>query len=271
MSRSLSFELIVAQVRVSAPLLRIKTRADYPAEQLAPTVPAKSLRPALEAYAAIDQMPPPPPVEVAGRHELVFRLTPQVAGSVWRMATLVNLIDNAVFGTDDPDRSNLVESVTFEAETPGFETVDELHAALEERKEQCRQEMTLVLPIGFETHPDIGREWPADGIEWLFSLNLALSRDLSDAEQSEAHQLLDGIDSMLAWTAFETRKSPIEILQAAIVPYPSELTVQSDVVHYSLEMPPSGIALPLVMMKDVLSNRFSAKISSWDIGIEEGW
>jgi hypothetical protein len=271
MSRSLSFGLTFAREGGSGPVIRLRTRPDHSAAEMAPDVPASSVLPALAVFAAIDGTPSPAPAEPIDGSNFIFRLSSAVASSPWRAAMLLNLIDNAVFGSDDPASSSLIESVTFESDDLALHTLETLQAALDARKEEARGIMTGILPPDFETHPDLGREWPADGIEWFFKVEMKTETRLTQAQQDDCRVLVKHVDSMLAWTAFETDKSPAEVLEAGIVPYPVEVTVSASSLTYQLEMPPSGTAMPLVMMRDILEKRWSAKVSAWTIEIAEGW
>lgn len=271
MSRAFSFDLAFQRQPLSGPALRVTTKPEHSAAQLAPDVPAGSILPGLAVFSAIDGTSVPGPAEVLGERELVFRLPPLTGGTPWRVAVLVNLIDNAVFGSDDPAISQLIESVTIESDGLAGATAETLFRALEARKEEARQEMTATLPAEFVTHPDLGREWPADGTEWMFEIQAFPEKPLSDAQQTECRELIEQIDALLAWTAFETEKSPAEILASGSVPYPVEIEVTADTLTYQLEMPPSGIALPLVLLREAVEKRFSTKVVKWNVGISEGW
>lgn len=271
MSRAFSFDLSFKHQSQSGPALRVTVKPEHRAADLALEIPAGSLLPALTVFSAIDGTPARGPAEALGERELVFLLPPAIGGTPWRVAMLVNLIDNAVFGSGDPATSQLIESVTVESDSLASETVDSLLHALEVRKEEARREMTAILPVDFVTHPDLGHEWPADGTEWIFDIQTMTEKPLTDMQQAECRELLEQIDALLAWTAFETENSPSQVLASGIVPYPVEIEVAADFFTYRLEMPPSGVALPLVLLRDAFEKRFSTKLVRWNVAISEGW
>jgi hypothetical protein len=269
MSRSLSFALRMENQTGAGPAIRLRTNPGYSAAELAPHVPAGSLQPAFAVFSAVDKSPVAGLVKVINDREFIFPLPAPVASSAWRMAILINLIDNAVFGSEDPGASTLIESVTIESDALAGLSLEALQSALEAKKEEARQEITGLLPPDYKENPDIGREWPADGSDWFFNIELQLDKTIEDTE--DCRERLQQVDDMIAWTGFETEKTPIEYLQNGLVPYPAEVSVSETAVAYNAEMPPAATGLPLILMRDILGSHFGSKVIAWKMEISEGW
>jgi hypothetical protein len=269
MSRSLSFPLKIGKQTGDKCVIRLRTNPGYSAADLAPDVPAGSLQPAFAVFAAIDKSPSAGPAKVINDREFSFPLPEMIASSPWRMAVIINLIDNAVFGLENPGVSTLIESVTVENDALAVAEFDAFQAALQTQMENARQEITKLLPPDYKEDVDIGREWPADGSDWFFNIELELDKPVENAEA--CRELLQQVDDMIAWTGFETQKTPIEYLQNGLVPYPAEVKVSGTSATYSAEMPPVGTGLPLILMRDVLENQFGAKVKNWKMDISQGW
>jgi hypothetical protein len=269
MSRLLSFQLRMEKQSGGAANLRLRTKSGLAAASLAPEVPAGSIQSAFAVFAAIDKVPAPGPAVVVSEREFLFSLPPSIAGSPWRVALILNLIDNAVFSSETPGESSLIETVTVESDALAGLEFGVLQADLETRKEEARQEITSLLPPNFTADVDLGREWPADGSSWFFDIRMQTERAIDQA--SACRDMLLRVDDMIAWTAFETEKSPAEYLESGLVPYPCEVAVSGSTASYSAEMPPVGTGLPLVLMRDILENHYAAKVKSWTLLVSQGW
>lgn len=269
--RQLGFETAVAVQSSKGPGLRIDLKPGYEAAELLETVPAGSLKPALALFASIDGTGISARPSASGRHQLFFPLSEQIAAKGWRIAMLLNLVDNAAFDNDEGSVSKIVQRVTVESDALAGRSWADIAGELNARKEEARKAMTEALPAGYEVHPDLGREWPADGREWMFKIRLHPERPLTADEIARSRSLVESIDSLMAWTAFETEQTPYEILDSGFVPYPVEVIADADTVGIELEMPPSGMALPAVLMEEALSAVSGAKPRGWDIDIEEAW
>ncbi|GGB11701.1 hypothetical protein GCM10011491_44490 [Brucella endophytica] len=269
--RQLGFETVFTAQSPKGPGLRIDLKAAYEAAKLLDTVPDGSLKPALALFAAINKTAGPARPSASGPRQLFFSLSEPVASKGWRIAMLLNLVDNATFDNDGGPVSEIVQRVTVESDALAGRNWADIAGELDARKNEARKTMTEVLPPDYEVHEDLGRQWPADGREWMFKIRLHPARPLTTDEITRSRSLVESIDSLMAWTAFETEKTPYEILSSGVVPYPVEVIAEADTVGIELEMPPSGMALPAVLMEEAVSAVSGSKPRSWDIDIEEGW
>ncbi|WP_117190269.1 hypothetical protein [Rhizobium terrae] len=270
MSRELHFPVEIRS-NSGKPRLRVSIAPDYSAaDMFRSAIPADTVLPALDIFAAISgEVPARGGVTTSGS-EIVFDLPSHVAADAWKVAVLVNLIDYATAADGDME-TRLVDKVTVEASALGSIDFPALQAALEARKEAAREEMTARLPADMEVHPDLGRIWPADAVEFFIKVVMKFSRTLQEAEKASVHASLESLDSLVAWSGFETERNPEQWLENSWVPYPVEIAVEAATAEYSVEMAPSDISLVFVLFREALEKSLDVDIAAWDFEFREGF
>lgn len=270
MSRELHFPVEI-KADGGKPVMRVSIAPDYSAaDMFSSAIPAGTVRPAIEIFsAAAGEAQAMAGVTTAG-NEIVFDLPPSVAGEAWKIAVLVNLVD---YGTaaDGDIETRIADKVTIESSALAGKDFAALQAALEARKDAAREEMTALLPADVVVHPDLGRVWPADAVEYLIRVDMKFSRALQKNESAWAKEFLENLDGLVAWSAFETDRQPVTWLENSWIPYPVDITVEATHAEYDVEMPPSDISLVFILFRDALKALQGVEIAGWDFEFREGF
>ncbi|WP_188826594.1 hypothetical protein, partial [Brucella endophytica] len=114
--RQLGFETVFTAQSPNGPGLRIDLKPGYETYKLLDTVPVGSLKPALALFTTIDKSEGPARPSASGSRQLFFSLSEPVASKGWRIAMLLNLVDNATFDNDGGEVSEIVQRVTVESD-----------------------------------------------------------------------------------------------------------------------------------------------------------
>lgn len=209
-------------------------------------------------------------VTAADERILCFEISDILADRAWTIAAILNLIDSATF-LQDIDDDPFITSVTVEiGHLPGV-TLESAFADMDAHAGVCAMELSPLLKGGFMVEGEIQRDWPRDAPEYFFDIGIALSPALDPDAIAAVKDAFASVEITLAGSAFEMEKTPEELLDDGLIPFPVSAEVLPGSITYAIESPPSDISIPLVLLHDALVRTFKVRVADWNVKIRERW
>lgn len=233
---------------------------------MTPTIPAETIEPALLLFAAMENenysMSP-----YSADNSIVISLPAAALSEPWRAAILLNLID---FATAEEDVDlKLVDAVSLASPALADMRIESAYSNLESKLDQARSQLKSVLPDGFWLDQYEQDNWPEDADEYYFDVTIGLSRAISDAEIKAISTLANSLELIIGWMGFAFEGTATGWQNRGKMLYAGDVVVEQQQIRYSADHPPSDISLAILMLVQILDNKFDISVTKWDINISD--
>jgi hypothetical protein len=203
-------------------------------------------------------------VAAPSRHVIAITLPDEVFTAGWQIASVFNLIDNAIFIGQEEDP--VITSATVSANRFADLTIESAQQQLADHV--AMQQSMLVERL---SRPGGSILWPEQPADVFFTITLTTSPALPGAYHSSARTVFSALCQALSDSAFEPETPPVEWLEDLLVPYPFDIAFDNAQIRIDIETPPSDPAIVVMLFEDALRTTLGAEITRWELALREAW
>lgn len=205
----------------------------------------------------------------AAKRLLVFDIAPDLVDRPWQVASILATIESAVF-LQDLDDDPFITGVSVEGASFAEATTEGCFADMERFARFCAADLTGLIRSESMVEGEPLAEWPRRAERYMFDIRIPLAAALGHDVEARLRTVFEQIEVSIAGSAFETERSMEDLMDEGLVPFPVKFEVSSHEVQIAMESPPSDIAIPLVLLRDIARKRLHID-AECDVRIAEAW